>query len=634
MICTVEVRCNAANPNLPLKQFVSFKGSPSSIRVLDVPKKIGEWNITNVYVQVKYPDDTTISKECVRNGSVWIGTVDGTSTIGTSKKGFSIVANGIDENGEVVEGYVLGVGDVVIMDMDGIITPGETTWSIHLYDSQPENPKKGDAYFENDTLKIYDGTQWKDVGGIDLTNYIHSGNNWMKEGIRYKKVVLYNSTEQAQQTNVSNTSLSPGSIELDSGTNKGKNTLSYHSMRLDEQGSTTTIPDIEIGVSQGRLSIASGMVDLRYIGPEDNWFRIKGFDILTNADVMLDETRKGYVALANHADYSDDAGSAGSAEMANKDSSGNVITSTYATKNEVKNNKITITQGGVEKGSFTLNQATDKTIELDAGGGGGDTKCLLFVQHNGNSSQYAQWTAKGADGNNHTYKVTRYYNAICLYKDGSIVAIPYSGGTDMLIPVEGNVFVHADGYDGDSIGLLDNEPISLNWRNHDTTGHHTMSIIFGDCLEQSTPISMADGTTKAVGELKVGDKVLTLNPDTLQLEEDEVSDCDAGMVKMYNKMDVWNFADGTSIKTIKPHQFFNTRTNKMEYIADFQIGDGVRKQDGTTTTLTGHETKMGVFFHNTLYTKKFNNYFANGILTGNRHSKKWGWYYTQHNQEG
>lgn len=166
MICTIDIKCNAANPNMPIKQFVSFKGSPSSIRVLDVPKKIEKWNITNVYVQVKYPDGTTISKECVRNGCVWVGTVDGTNTIGTSKKGFSIVADGIDENGDAVLGYVLGVGDVIIMDSDGIITPGETTWSIHLYDEEPENPKKGDAYFENETFKIYDGTQWKSVGGV------------------------------------------------------------------------------------------------------------------------------------------------------------------------------------------------------------------------------------------------------------------------------------------------------------------------------------------------------------------------------------------------------------------------------------------------------------------------------------
>lgn len=625
MICTVEVRCNAANPNLPLKQFVSFKGSPSSIRVLDVPKKIGKWSLTNVYVQVKYPDDTTISKECVRNGSVWVGTVEGTDVIGTSKKGFSIVADGIDENGDAVEGYVLGVGDVIIMDMDGIITPGETTWSIHLYDEEPTNPKKGDAYFENDTLKIYDGSEWKNVGGVDLTNYIHIGDNWMKDGIRYKKVSLYNSTEEAQQTNVNNISLTPNSIVLDSGTNKGKNTLSYYSMRLDEQGSTTTIPNIEIGVSQGHLSIASGMVDLRYIGPEDQWFRIKGHDILTDADVMLDETRKGYVANANHADYSDDASSAGSAEMANKDSSGNVITSTYATKNELKNNKITIKQGGVEKGFFTLNQGTDKTIELDAGGGGGDTKCLMNIAGIGGSSQYVSWTS-GSD----TFKVMRSDNGMLKLLKNDVSQMNYYGFNPIIVEVDGNVTIEDNGYSAESNVILDNvrqgsyEPLN-------TTGKKTLNISLEECLEQSTPISMADGTTKVVCELKVGDKVLSLNPDTLQLEEDEVLDCDAGMMKMFNKMDVWNFADGTTIKTIKPHQFFNTRTNKMEYIADFQIGDGVRKQDGTTTTLTGHETQYGTFFHNTLYTKKYNNYFANGILTGNRHSKKWGWYWTKNN---
>ena len=38
----------------------------------------------------------------------------------------------------------------------------------------------------------------------------------------------------------------------------------------------------------------------------------------------------------------------------------------------VNNATITITQGGETKGSFTTNQGTDATIELDAGGGGGD----------------------------------------------------------------------------------------------------------------------------------------------------------------------------------------------------------------------------------------------------------------------
>lgn len=168
MICTIDVRCNAANPNLPIKQFVSFKDSPSSIRVLDVPKKIGKWNITSVFVQVKYPDDTTVSRECVRNGNVWVGTIEGTSTTGISKNGFSIIANGWDENGELVEAYVLGVGDVLIMEFDGTISPNEKTWSIHFYDSIPDNPKTGDAYLDGIALMIYDGNAWIKVGGQNI----------------------------------------------------------------------------------------------------------------------------------------------------------------------------------------------------------------------------------------------------------------------------------------------------------------------------------------------------------------------------------------------------------------------------------------------------------------------------------
>ena len=40
----------------------------------------------------------------------------------------------------------------------------------------------------------------------------------------------------------------------------------------------------------------------------------------------------------------------------------------------VNNPTITITQGGVTKGSFTLNQSSNATIDVDAGGGGGGTE--------------------------------------------------------------------------------------------------------------------------------------------------------------------------------------------------------------------------------------------------------------------
>lgn len=183
---------------MPLNPFTAFKNSPSSIRVLDVPKKIGLWSITSVQIQVTYPDSQIVSKECVRTGNVWVGTLEGTSSVGSVCKGYQITASGVDEDGNEVSGYVLGAGDVVIMELDGSIYPSESADNIRIFDEQPTNPKKGDAYFDDNILKVYDGTQWKDVGGVDLTNYIHIGDNWMKDGIRYKKVVLYNSTEQAQ----------------------------------------------------------------------------------------------------------------------------------------------------------------------------------------------------------------------------------------------------------------------------------------------------------------------------------------------------------------------------------------------------------------------------------------------------
>ena len=50
MIGTYEIKVSAARPNFPLQPMFAFMGSPSSLRILEVPKKIGDWNITSVRV--------------------------------------------------------------------------------------------------------------------------------------------------------------------------------------------------------------------------------------------------------------------------------------------------------------------------------------------------------------------------------------------------------------------------------------------------------------------------------------------------------------------------------------------------------------------------------------------------------
>lgn len=146
MIGVLDVEVQAVNPAFPLFPMRAYVNSPSSVRVRNVPRKIGDWNITDVQLVVSYPDNSIKTANCIRVGCVWVGTVEGSTISGKSENGFTIYASGIDENGDVVTGYVLGKGLVEILENDGTITPGQDTYYLHLYDEQPTTPKEGDVW--------------------------------------------------------------------------------------------------------------------------------------------------------------------------------------------------------------------------------------------------------------------------------------------------------------------------------------------------------------------------------------------------------------------------------------------------------------------------------------------------------
>lgn len=176
MIKTIDVECNAANPNLPLKPMFAFVNSPSSIRVRNVPKRIGDWCIRKVYFTAVYPDSTVKTAECVLTGGVWVGTIEGTNTSGTSKNGYTIFADGTDENGNNVTGYVLGKGDIEILEADGTLSPDPARYTVKLLSAEAQQPREGDMYPTDDGYVIWQSGQANLLGTPfeQITSYVES----------------------------------------------------------------------------------------------------------------------------------------------------------------------------------------------------------------------------------------------------------------------------------------------------------------------------------------------------------------------------------------------------------------------------------------------------------------------------
>lgn len=165
MIGTLAVSNTAFRQNVKLQTFYAFLGSPSNIRVRDLPAAIGDWELDAIYVKVNYPDNNTYTVECTNVDDIWVGTVPASTMIGISQNGYQIVADGIDEKGSQRTGYVLGAGDLEILDSDNQTAPGEHQILLSLKDGLPESPRTGDIAKDTDGLyKIYQNDTWNALG--------------------------------------------------------------------------------------------------------------------------------------------------------------------------------------------------------------------------------------------------------------------------------------------------------------------------------------------------------------------------------------------------------------------------------------------------------------------------------------
>lgn len=175
---------------------------------------------------------------------------------------------------------------------------------------------------------------------------------------------------------------------------------------------------------------------------------------------------------------------------------------------------------------------------------------------------------------------------------------------------------------------------SANWEN--PTGdinidQNDLATVLGDgtieisasyytCLTGDTLISLADGSQKRIDEIQLTDKVLAYNPETLTLESDEIIECDSNECKWHTEYDIWTFSDGTVVQTVLRHRFYNVERQAMVYMDEWNIGEHTIRQDGSKVALISHKNVKERVQHYTIFTKH-QNYFANGLLSGNRYTK-------------
>lgn len=152
------------------------------------------------------------------------------------------------------------------------------------------------------------------------------------------------------------------------------------------------------------------------------------------------------------------------------------------------------------------------------------------------------------------------------------------------------------------------------------TGDATLKIREANCLLKGTKILMADMSSKDISEVQLEDKILSINPDTLELEEDTITYTDYGTKKFNDNYDLWEFENGFEVRTTHHHRFYNIERQAMVYLDEFNIGEHTVDKDGSQVALLKRTNIIKKVHHFTIATEKYNNYFANNLLSGNRNS--------------
>lgn len=265
----------------------------------------------------------------------------------------------------------------------------------------------------------------------------------------------------------------------------------------------------------------------------------------------------------------------------------------------------TASQLGIAKPDGTTITIADGVLSAVGGGGGsaGYPVALLIHPTNWDNSQYVE-----ADGVKYTKGLFDVSKDVWLYLFG-VTTLRINFGDYGTYATNWMKMLVANG----SNGTWETVAKAGGVATIQLTSGAYVEAAFDSCLAPDTEIMLADTSAKALEDICVGDMIMSPHG------PDRVVRVSRGKG---SATDEWEFEDGTVVRTIGRHRFWNCELGEPLYLEAWTIGEHARKPDGTTVALVSHRRIEGAASHSTLFTEKWNLYYAGGLLAGNRHSVK------------
>ena len=151
-----------------------------------------------------------------------------------------------------------------------------------------------------------------------------------------------------------------------------------------------------------------------------------------------------------------------------------------------------------------------------------------------------------------------------------------------------------------------------------------------ECFVSGTKITMNDGTTKSIEKLVIGDKILSVNLETMKIEDDEILEM---VSPIHDEIVVLSFSDKTINSNTFDHPYYveskgwcsyKPAQTKLKYelvVRQLEIGDKCYKYMDNKLVLVELKSMIeelgDVKTYNIASLKRNNVYFANSILVNN-----------------